>query len=238
MSVTRKISAKKQRAIEILLRLKQLYPDATCSLNYETPVQLLVATILSAQCTDEQVNMVTPELFRRFPDAAAIAAADLSEIEALIKSTGFYRNKAKNIQAACRMIATEFGGEVPRLMEDLLRLPGVARKTANVVLANAFGINMGVTVDTHVKRLSYRLGLTQHTDPIRIERDLMKLLPQPEWENWSIRLIYHGRAVCNARKPLCDRCALADLCPSAILSEKPLSSEPEGLAESVQEAIS
>lgn len=238
MSVTRKISAKKQRAIEILLRLKQLYPDATCSLNYETPVQLLVATILSAQCTDERVNMVTPELFRRFPDAAAIAAADLSEIEALIKSTGFYRNKAKNIQAACRMIATEFGGEVPRLMEDLLRLPGVARKTANVVLANAFGINMGVTVDTHVKRLSYRLGLTQHTDPIRIERDLMKLLPQPEWENWSIRLIYHGRAVCNARKPLCDRCALADLCPSAILSEKPLSSEPEGLAESVQEAIS
>ncbi|QZZ22211.1 endonuclease III [Leptothermofonsia sichuanensis E412] len=237
MSVTRKISAKKQRAIEILLRLKQLYPDATCSLNYETPVQLLVATILSAQCTDERVNMVTPELFRRFPDAAAIAAADLSEIEALIKSTGFYRNKAKNIQAACRMIATEFGGEVPRLMEDLLRLPGVARKTANVVLANAFGINMGVTVDTHVKRLSYRLGLTQHTDPIRIERDLMKLLPQPEWENWSIRLIYHGRAVCNARKPLCDRCALADLCPSAILSEKPLSSEPEGLAESVQEAI-
>lgn len=238
MSVTRKISAKKQRAIEILLRLKQLYPDATCSLNYETPVQLLVATILSAQCTDERVNMVTPELFRRFPDAAAIAAADLSEIEALIKSTGFYRNKAKNIQAACRMIATEFGGEVPRLMEDLLRLPGVARKTANVVLANAFGINMGVTVDTHVKRLSYRLGLTQHTDPIRIERDLMKLLPQPEWENWSIRLIYHGRAVCNARKPLCDRCALADLCPSAILSEKPLSREPEGLAESVQEAIS
>lgn len=238
MSVTRKISAKKQRAIEILLRLKQLYPDATCSLNYETPVQLLVATILSAQCTDERVNMVTPELFRRFPDAAAIAAADLSEIEALIKSTGFYRNKAKNIQAACRMIATEFGGEVPRLMEDLLRLPGVARKTANVVLANAFGINMGVTVDTHVKRLSYRLGLTQHTDPIRIERDLMKLLPQPEWENWSIRLIYHGRAVCNARKPLCDRCALADLCPSAILSEKPLSSEPEGLAESVQGAIS
>jgi endonuclease-3 len=238
MSVTRKISAKKQRAIEILLRLKQLYPDATCSLNYETPVQLLVATILSAQCTDERVNMVTPELFRGFPDAAAIAAADLSEIEALIKSTGFYRNKAKNIQAACRMIATEFGDEVPRLMEDLLRLPGVARKTANVVLANAFGINMGVTVDTHVKRLSYRLGLTQHTDPIRIERDLMKLLPQPEWENWSIRLIYHGRAVCNARKPLCDRCALADLCPSAILSEKPLSSEPEGLADSVQGAIS
>lgn len=228
MSITRKLSAKQQRAIEILLRLKQLYPDATCSLDYATPVQLLVATILSAQCTDERVNMVTPELFRRFPDAAAMAAADLAEIETLVRSTGFYRNKAKNIQGACRMIMTEFGGEVPQLMEDLLKLPGVARKTANVVLANAFGIHMGVTVDTHVKRLSYRLGLTKHTDPVRIERDLMKLLPQPDWENWSIRLIYHGRAVCNARKPLCDRCALADLCPSAVLSQKPLSSGAEG----------
>jgi endonuclease-3 len=237
MTTTRKLSTK-QRAIEILFRLKQLYPDATCSLDYETPVQLLVATILSAQCTDERVNMVTPELFRRFPDAAAIAAADVSEIESLVKSTGFFRNKAKNIHAACCMIMSEFGGEVPKLMEDLLRLPGVARKTANVVLANAFGIHMGVTVDTHVKRLSYRLGLTKHTDPIRIERDLMKLLPQPDWENWSIRLIYHGRAVCNARKPLCDRCALADLCPSAILPQKPLSSEAEVLAEAIEEAIS
>lgn len=237
MATTRKLPAKKQRALEILLRLKRLYPDAICSLNYETPVQLLIATILSAQCTDERVNMVTPELFRRFPDAAAIAAADLSEIESLVKSTGFYRNKAKNIQAACRMIMTEFGGELPQVMEDLLRLPGVARKTANVVLANAFGINMGVTVDTHVKRLSYRLGLTKHTDPVRIERDLMKLLPQPDWENWSIRLIYHGRAVCNARKPLCDRCELADLCPSAILSTKPLASEPAPVTEATQAAI-
>lgn len=228
MSITRKLSAKQQRAIEILLRLKQLYPDATCSLDYATPVQLLVATILSAQCTDERVNRVTPELFGRFPDAAALAAADLAEIETLVRSTGFYRNKAKNIQGACRVIMTEFGGEVPQLMEDLLKLPGVARKTANVVLANAFGIHMGVTVDTHVKRLSYRLGLTKHTDPVRIERDLMKLLPQPDWENWSIRLIYHGRAVCNARKPLCDRCALADLCPSAVLSEKPLATETSG----------
>ncbi|UBF27023.1 endonuclease III [Kovacikia minuta CCNUW1] len=221
MSTSRKLSTK-QRAIEILLRLKQHYPDATCSLNYETPVQLLVATILSAQCTDDRVNLVTPELFRRFPDAASLAGADLAEIEALVKSTGFYRNKAKNIQGACRMIMEEFGGEIPQLMENLLKLPGVARKTANVVLANAFGINMGVTVDTHVKRLSYRLGLTQHTDPIRIERDLMKLLPQPDWENWSIRLIYHGRAVCKARNPLCDRCFLADLCPSANLVQKPL----------------
>ncbi len=205
---------KKQRALELLARLKVLYPDATCSLNYETPVQLLVATILSAQCTDERVNLVTPELFRRFPDAAAIAAADLEEIEYLVKSTGFYRNKAKNIQGACRKIMTEFGGEVPQTMEELLTLPGVARKTSNVVLANAFGINMGVTVDTHVKRLSNRLGLTKHADPIKIEQDLMKLLPRPDWENWSIRVIYHGRAVCNARKPACDRCELADLCPT------------------------
>ncbi len=231
MCASRKLPAKQQRAIEILLRLKQLYPDATCSLDYETPMQLLVATILSAQCTDVRVNMVTPELFRRFPDAAAMAGAELEEIEALVKSTGFFRNKAKNIQAACRMIMTEFGGKVPQVMEDLLKLPGVARKTANVVLANAFGINMGVTVDTHVKRLSYRLGLTKHTDPIRVERDLMKLLPQPDWENWSIRLIYHGRAVCMARKPQCDRCAFADICPSATLSQKPLTTpEPDDLA--------
>ncbi len=215
MSITRKISAKKQRALEILIRLKRLYPDAVCSLNYETPVQLLVATILSAQCTDQRVNLVTPELFRRFPDAAALAGADLGELEDLVRSTGFYRNKAKNIQAACQRIMTEYGGQVPKVMEDLLSLAGVARKTANVVLAHGFGINMGVTVDTHVKRLSYRLGLTQQTDPIKVERELMRLLPQPDWENWSIRLIYHGRAVCNARKPECDRCELSDLCPSA-----------------------
>jgi endonuclease III len=215
----RKLPAKKQRAIELLTRLKRLYPDATCSLNYETPVQLLVATILSAQCTDERVNKVTPELFRCFPDAPAMAGATLEELESLVKSTGFYRNKAKNIQGACRMIVTDFGGQVPKLMEDLLKLPGVARKTANVVLANAFDINMGVTVDTHVKRLTNRLGLTTYEDPIRIERDLMKLIPQPDWENWSIRLIYHGRAVCNARNPACDRCQLADLCPSVDLTK-------------------
>jgi endonuclease-3 len=214
----RKLAPKKQRALEILVRLKRLYPDATCSLDYETPVQLLIATILSAQCTDERVNKVTPELFRRFPDARSMAEADLSAIEELVKSTGFYRNKAKNIQGACQMIVTEFGGELPQTMEELLRLPGVARKTANVLLANAFGINAGVTVDTHVKRLSNRLGLTKHDDPKRIEQDLMKLLPQPDWENWSIRLIYHGRAVCPARKPACDRCELVDLCPSADLA--------------------
>lgn len=222
----RKLLPKKQRALAALARLKALYPDATCSLNYETPMQLLVATILSAQCTDERVNMVTPALFDRFPDAEAMAAADLAEIEQLVKSTGFYRNKAKNIQNACRKIVTDFGGEVPRTMAELTSLPGAARKTANVVLAHAFGINAGVTVDTHVKRLSRLMGFTQHTDPKKIEQDLMKLIPQADWENWSIRLIYHGRAVCNARKPDCDRCELADLCASAKLSPlKPVASE-------------
>ncbi|MEM7772042.1 MAG: endonuclease III [Cyanobacteria bacterium P01_E01_bin.6] len=209
--------SKQKRALELLARLHQLYPDATCSLDYETPVQLLVATILSAQCTDERVNKVTPELFRQFPDAAAIAGATRDELETLVRSTGFYRNKAKNIQGACMMIMEAFGGELPQTMDELMTLPGVARKTANVVLANAFGINAGVTVDTHVKRLSNRLGLTKHTDPVRVERDLMKLLPQPDWENWSIRLIYHGRAVCSARKPACDRCQFVDLCPSVDL---------------------
>lgn len=211
-------SAAQQRALTVLNRLKQLYPDATCSLDYETPVQLLVATILSAQCTDERVNKVTPALFAHFPDALALAEAERPAIETLVKSTGFYRNKAKNIQGACRKIITDFDGQVPKTMEELTSLPGVARKTANVVMAHAFGINAGVTVDTHVKRLSNRLGFTQQSDPGKIERDLMALLPQPEWENWSIRLIYHGRAMCNARKPACDRCQLADLCPTAEVS--------------------
>lgn len=215
MSIIRKLAAKKQRALEILILLKRLYPDANCSLNYRTPVQLLVATILSAQCTDDRVNQVTPALFSRFPDAFSLASADLEELENLVRSTGFYRNKAKNIKAACQTIVEEFGGEVPKQMEKLVSLPGVARKTANVVLAHAYGIIQGVTVDTHVKRLSKRLGLTEQTDPVKIERDLMKLLPQPEWENWSIRLIYHGRAVCQARKPKCRECLLARLCPSA-----------------------
>jgi endonuclease-3 len=216
MTIRKRLSTK-QRALEILVRLKRLYPDAACTLNYQTPVQLLVATILSAQCTDERVNKVTPALFKRFPDALSLATADLEELQALVRSTGFYRNKAKNIKAACSMIEEKFGGKVPKRMEELLELPGVARKTANVVLANAFGINMGVTVDTHVKRLSQRLGLTEQTDPVRIERDLMLLLPQPDWENWSIRLIYHGRAVCTARNPTCYDCKLSDLCPSAQL---------------------
>ncbi|PPS43606.1 endonuclease III [Chroococcidiopsis sp. TS-821] len=229
MSIVRKLASKRQRALEILIRLKRLYPEAPCTLNYATPVQLLVATILSAQCTDERVNQVTPELFRRFPDAAAIANADPAEIETIIRPTGFYRNKAKNIQAACRILVQEYGGNVPARMEKLLTLPGVARKTANVVLAHAYDIHVGVTVDTHVKRLSYRLGLTKHTDPLHIERDLMRLLPQEDWENWSIRLIYHGRAICKARNPLCDACVLADLCPSAHLSNPPQQELPSAL---------
>ncbi|MFM7546947.1 MAG: endonuclease III, partial [Synechococcales cyanobacterium] len=178
--------------MEILRRLTQQYPNATCSLTYDSPVQLLVATILSAQCTDERVNQVTPSLFERYPDAAAFAESDLEQLTQLVRSTGFYRNKAKNIRAACQLIMTQYEGRVPARMEDLLQLPGVARKTANVVLAHAFGINAGVTVDTHVKRLSNRLGLTKQTDPGKIEQDLMTVLPQPEWEKWSIRLIYHG----------------------------------------------
>ena len=205
----------RRRSHEIFTLLTQLYPDATCSLDYETPVQLLVATILSAQCTDERVNKVTPALFTRFPDALSLARGDRDELEALIRSTGFYRNKAKNIQGACQMIVTEFGGEVPREMEQLLELPGVARKTANVVSANAFGNIRGVTVDTHVKRLSNRWGLTKSDKPLQIERDLMALLPQPEWENYSIRTIYHGRKICKARKPLCEICQLVHLCPAA-----------------------
>ena len=205
----------RHRALEVLVRLKRLYPDAACTLNYETPLQLLVATILSAQCTDERVNQVTPALFKRFPDAFSLATADLQELETLVRSTGFYRNKARHIKESSRMIAEKFGGEVPKRMEQLLELPGVARKTANVVMANAYGINMGVTVDTHVRRLSQRLGLTQHKDPVRIERDLMQVLPQPDWENWSIRLIYHGRGICTARNPACYNCQLSDLCPSA-----------------------
>lgn len=223
MSITRKRASKKQRALEILILLKRLYPDAICSLTYQTPVQLLVATILSAQCTDERVNIVTPVLFARFPDAISLANCDREELESIIRSTGFYRNKAKNIQGACQKIVSEFGGEVPKQMEKLLTLPGVARKTANVVLAHAFGINQGVTVDTHVTRLSGRLGLTEETNPVKIERDLMKLLPQPDWENFSIRIIYHGRAICKARKPNCAECKLSHICPFAeVLGQKTL----------------
>ena len=212
---TKRRLGRKRRAVEILKLLEQLYPDATCSLDYETTVQLLVATILSAQCTDERVNKVTPALFAEFPDAPALSGAERDRLETLIRSTGFFRNKAKNIQGACQKIVTDFAGKVPQTMAELLTLPGVARKTANVVLAHGYGIIEGVTVDTHVKRLSNRWGLTESDKPTKIERDLMPLLPQAEWENFSIRTIYHGRAVCNARSPKCEVCQLVDLCPSA-----------------------
>ncbi len=222
-------ASKKQRALEILLRLKRLYPEAPCSLDFKNPLQLMIATMLAAQCTDERVNLVTPALFAAYPDVYAFAEADVADLEQLVKSTGFYRNKAKNIRAACQRIITEYNGEVPARMDDLVTLPGVARKTANVVLAHGFGINGGVTVDTHVKRITNLLGLTKHADPVKIERDLMQLLPQPDWENWSIRLVYHGRAVCNARSPKCERCERADLCPSAkvlpVVSPAPITSQ-------------
>jgi endonuclease-3 len=209
-----KLIDKTARARKIIRILRKTYPDARCSLDFSTVHELMVATILSAQCTDERVNRVTPALFERFPDAAAAAAAEPEEVEPYVRSTGFFRNKAKNIVAASRLLVDRHGGEVPDSMEELLQLPGVARKTANVVLAHAFGINAGVTVDTHVRRLSRRLGLTRHEDPGRIEADLMKLVPRPEWENLAIRLIFHGRAICTARRPDCPHCPIADLCPS------------------------
>ncbi len=202
---------------ELLLRLRQLYPDPRCELDYETPLQLLVATILSAQCTDVRVNMVTPGLFRRWATAEALLEAPQQELEKVIHSTGFFRNKAKNIRGACERIVTVFGGQVPDTMDELLTLPGVARKTANVVLGNAFGKAEGIAVDTHVTRLSRLLGLTRHAEPTKIERDLMAVFPRSEWNAASHLLILHGRRVCAARRPACDRCTLNDLCPSAFL---------------------
>jgi endonuclease-3 len=205
----------RRRARLVNQRLQKAYPDARCSLDHRSPLELLIATILSAQCTDERVNLVTPELFRRFPAAEDYARAPLEEIAALIHSTGFFRNKAKAIQGASRRITEEFGGRVPDTMPDLLTLPGVARKTANVVLGNAFGKASGVVVDTHVQRIVGLLGLTQERNPQKIERDLMALLPPTEWVAFSHRLIQHGRRVCIARRPRCGECAVASHCPSA-----------------------
>jgi endonuclease-3 len=207
------VKASKARVQEILARLEREYPDATCALNHEGPLQLLIATILSAQCTDVRVNIVTPKLFAKYPTAAKFAGARPSDLEEMIRSTGFFRNKAKNIKAACQLLQKQFGGQVPKTMEQLLSLPGVARKTANVVLGTAFGIASGLVVDTHVLRLSHRLGLTKQETPERVEEDLMKKIPQREWINFSHRLIHHGRRICNARNPRCDRCVLDDVCP-------------------------
>ena len=201
-----------QRALGILEKLEDLYPEVETALHHDNPLQLLVATILSAQCTDARVNLVTPALFRKFPDAAAFARAKPRELEAAIRTTGFFRSKTKNIQAASRAILERFGGRVPANLEDLVTLPGVGRKTANVVLGNAFGIP-GITVDTHVGRLSRRLGLSRHEDPVKVEFDLMDLIPREKWSTFSLQLILHGRKVCIARAPRCGECALYDLCP-------------------------
>lgn len=209
------LEKRRERAAAIAPRLAEPYPDLEISLDWETPLELVVATILSAQCTDERVNKTTPALFERYETARDYADADREELEELIRSTGFFRNKAKNIQGMGRIVAEEFGGEVPDTMDELLTLPGVARKTANVVLTNGFGRVEGIVVDTHVKRVSRRLGLTGETSPVKIERDLMKVLPEEEWHPFPWRLILHGRAICDARSPRCDDCMLSDLCPSA-----------------------
>jgi len=210
---------KQERAAEILVRLKRMYPKAKCTLDYTNPFELLIATILSAQSTDVRVNIVTKSLFRKYPNAAAFAAAAQPAMERDIRQTGFFRNKAKAVIAASKSIMEKHGGEVPRTMEELTALPGVGRKTANVVLGNAFHLPVGVVVDTHVTRVSGRLGLTAHSDPVKIEQDLMKLIPQKEWTIFSHRLIAHGRKICVARKPKCRECFLNDVCPSA---EEPL----------------
>jgi endonuclease III len=205
------------RVLDIIRRLDAEYPDATTSLDHRSPYELLVATILSAQCTDARVNMVTPELFARYPTVQDLAGAHAGDVEEIIRSTGFFRQKTRSLLGMADAIVERHGGRVPDTMAELVKLPGVGRKTANVVLGNAFDTDEGVVVDTHVKRLAGRLGLTDHTDPARIEPDLMKLVPTEAWTDLPHLLIFHGRAVCRAPKPLCDRCVLADICPSAHL---------------------
>ena len=208
-------AAKRERTAEIVRRLRAEYPDAKCSLDHRNPYELLTATILSAQCTDERVNMVTPELFRRYPTPADMADARQEELETLIKSTGFFRNKARSLLGMANALVARHGGTVPDEMAELVELPGVGRKTANVVLGNAFHRNEGVVVDTHVTRLSKRLGLTKQNDPVRIEQDLMQIVERDDWTDLSHLFIYHGRAVCKAPTPRCEMCVLHDLCPSS-----------------------
>ena len=202
------------RIAAILKALDEAYPNAECALTHRSPWELLVATILSAQCTDVRVNMVTPELFRRFPTPAAMAKATLPQLEALIRTTGFYRNKAKSIQGAAREIIADFGGQVPQTLAELITIPGAARKTANVVLGVAYGKAEGVVVDTHVFRIARRLGLAKGETPEKVEQELMQVIPQDRWIDFSHQLIHHGRQVCEARKPKCDRCNLEQLCTS------------------------
>jgi len=205
--------AKMERAEKICAALQRTYPEAHCELNFSSPLQLLVATILSAQCTDKRVNLVTAELFKKYRSAKDFADAPLAEMESAVKTTGFFRNKAKNIKACCAALVKTFGGEVPRTMDELHALAGVGRKTANVVLGNAFGINIGVVVDTHVTRLSNRLGLAKGEDAVKLEQQLMKLVPQNDWALFSHWLIWHGRRRCPARKPDCANCEIQSLCP-------------------------
>ena len=207
---------RQSRTRKIVESLQKAYPNAHCELNFSNPLELLVATILSAQCTDKRVNIVTAELFKKFRQASDYAEAPLSEIEEVIRTTGFFRNKAKNIQACCRKLVELHGGDVPRTMEELIHLNGVGRKTANVVLGNAFNINVGVVVDTHVGRLSLRLGLTKETNPEKVEQDLMKLVPRERWTLFSHWLIWHGRRRCSARKPDCAMCEIRALCPTGL----------------------
>ena len=207
----------KERTRKIIARLKKAYPDAKCSLNHSSPLELLIATILSAQCTDERVNIVTAGLFRKYHSCADYLKVPASELQNDIRTTGFFRNKTKSIQGACKVLNEEYGDRVPDTIEELLELPGVARKTANVVLGNAFGIASGIVVDTHVSRLSQRLDLTKHTQPEKIERDLVELVPKKDWIDFSHLLIYHGRRVCKARKPLCEKCVIENYCPSSRL---------------------
>jgi endonuclease-3 len=203
----------KRHAAKIVKRLKSAYPDAECALVHKTPLELLIATILSAQCTDARVNIVTPKLFARYRNAAAFAKAPIADLERAIQSAGFFRNKARNIKGCCEQLVAEHGGEVPHDLDALVKLPGIGRKTANVVLGTMFGLATGVVVDTHVTRLSQRMGLTKHTDAVKIERDLMELVPKREWIDFSHRMIHHGRRICVARKPLCEVCPMNDICP-------------------------
>jgi endonuclease-3 len=212
---TKKVSKKGERAGEIAVQLKRMYPKSKVALDFTNAFELLIATILSAQSTDARVNIVTKALFRKYPGPREFAAASQVEMERDVKQTGFFRNKAKAVIACSKALVEQHGAEVPRTMEELVALPGVGRKTANVVLSNAMGISAGIVVDTHVARVSGRLGLTANVDPVKIEEDLMQLIPQKEWPSFAHRLIDHGRTICIARKPKCGECALNELCPSA-----------------------
>jgi endonuclease-3 len=229
-ALSKTVVRRRERVDVILPVLKSVYPAAKCSLDFTTPFQLVVATILSAQCTDERVNLVTKPLFKKYRTPKAFAESPPGELEGMIQSAGFFNAKAKSLRGMAAALITDHAGEVPRTMEALTVLPGVGRKTANVVLGNAFGLNDGVTVDTHVGRLSLRLGLTRHTDPVKIEQDLIPIVPRDQWTLWSHLLIYHGRAICKARKPACRRCPILKDCPSG-----PALIESGGAAEKIED---